>query len=122
MVTLITHILKESNLLYKIRHEFILVSLILGIKDSSGIKFYVTPTLRKFDAGIMEVGIEYINKMAIPPRQKMFKLVGDCISECTNIVSISNKITIIHIFIFVYSASIHVFPLSIMREHIFYFL
>lgn len=56
-----------------------------GIKDSSGIKFYVTPTLRKFDAGIMEVGIEYINKMAIPPRQKTFKLVGDCISECTNI-------------------------------------
>lgn len=37
--------------------------------DSSGIEFYLTETLRKYDAGVIELGLEYIDKMAIPPRQ-----------------------------------------------------
>ncbi|KAJ8300513.1 hypothetical protein KUTeg_022032 [Tegillarca granosa] len=56
-----------------------------GIVDSSGIRFYVTPKLRKYDAGIMELGLEYTNKMAIPPGQNLFHLTGYCIAECTNI-------------------------------------
>ncbi|WAR30866.1 DOPO-like protein, partial [Mya arenaria] len=47
-----------------------------GKTDTSGIRFYVTPTLRQYDAGIMELGLEYTNKMAIPPRQKLFQLTG----------------------------------------------
>ena len=54
--------------------------------DSSGIRFYVTSSLRKHDAGIMELGLEYNNKMAIPPGQDMFKLTGYCIQECTEVV------------------------------------
>ncbi|CAB3368735.1 Hypothetical predicted protein [Cloeon dipterum] len=51
--------------------------------DSSGIKLLVTPTLRPLDAGVMELGLEYIDKMAIPPSQPSFLLSGYCISECT---------------------------------------
>lgn len=40
-----------------------------GRIDSSGIRFYMTKTLREFDAGIIELGLEYTDKMAIPPLQ-----------------------------------------------------
>ncbi|KAL5011858.1 hypothetical protein ScPMuIL_010409 [Solemya velum] len=56
-----------------------------GIIDSSGIRFYVTSQLRKYDAGIMELGLEYTDKMAIPPHQEKFLFEGFCIKECTEI-------------------------------------
>ena len=59
---------------------------VLGKIDSSGIKFTYTSTLRKFDAGVMELGLEYTNKMALSPRQKIFELSGYCIPECTAVV------------------------------------
>lgn len=61
--------------------------LITGVKDSSGIRFRVTRHLRPYDSGIMELGLEYTNKMAIPPGQSAFTLPGYCIPECTSIVS-----------------------------------
>ncbi|XP_026327382.1 tyramine beta-hydroxylase isoform X2 [Hyposmocoma kahamanoa] len=51
--------------------------------DSSGLTFYVTSKRRKFDAAIMELGLEYTDKMAIPPGQKQFTLTGYCTPECT---------------------------------------
>jgi len=57
-----------------------------GIIDSSGIKFHVTKTLRKFDAGIMELGLEYTDKMALPPGLPSVRLVGYCTTECTQVV------------------------------------
>ncbi|KAK6194755.1 hypothetical protein SNE40_000322 [Patella caerulea] len=54
-----------------------------GHVDSSGIRFYVSPTLRQYDMGIMELGLEYTDKMAIPPEQSRFLLSGYCIAECT---------------------------------------
>lgn len=33
----------------------------------------------------MELGLEYTNKMAIPPRQKLFPLTGYCVKECTDV-------------------------------------
>lgn len=42
-----------------------------GNVDSSGIRFIVTKSLRKYDAGVIELGLEYTDKMAIPPRQVM---------------------------------------------------
>ncbi|XP_060594958.1 dopamine beta-hydroxylase-like [Ruditapes philippinarum] len=56
---------------------------VAGMIDASGIRFYVTSSLRHYDAGIMELGLEYTNKMAIPPRQDNFSLTGYCIAECT---------------------------------------
>uniref|UniRef100_A0A8C5QVA4 Dopamine beta-hydroxylase n=1 Tax=Leptobrachium leishanense TaxID=445787 RepID=A0A8C5QVA4_9ANUR len=56
-----------------------------GLIDSSGIRLYYTPTLRKFDAGIMELGLVYTPLMAIPPFQKHFVLSGYCTDQCTNV-------------------------------------
>ena len=58
-----------------------------GVIDSSGLKFHYTKTLRPHDAGIMELGLEYTDKMALPPRLPLWKLVGYCIPECTRVVS-----------------------------------
>ena len=47
----------------------------------------VVKKLRKYDAAIMELGLQYTDKMAIPPGQLAFPLSGYCIAECTDIVS-----------------------------------
>ncbi|KAL3283755.1 hypothetical protein HHI36_017925 [Cryptolaemus montrouzieri] len=54
-----------------------------GLVDSSGITLYVSDKLKNMDAGIMELGLEYTDKMAIPPGQENFPLSGYCVSECT---------------------------------------
>ncbi|XP_052224126.1 dopamine beta-hydroxylase-like [Dreissena polymorpha] len=73
---------------------------IKGKIDSSGIRFFVTPTLREHDAGIMELGLEYTNKMAIPPHETLFKLTGYCIEECT-------KVGLPESGIFIYASQLH---------------
>ncbi|XP_053500872.1 LOW QUALITY PROTEIN: dopamine beta-hydroxylase-like [Ictalurus furcatus] len=57
--------------------------LISGRRDSSGIRLWFTPSLRRFDAGIMELGLVYTPVMAIPPHQHTFHLTGYCTAECT---------------------------------------
>jgi len=59
--------------------------------DSSGVRFYLTPTLRRFDGGIIELGLEYTDKMAVPPQQPAFALSGYCITECTGVVCRTNS-------------------------------
>uniref|UniRef100_A0A3P9GZQ0 Dopamine beta-hydroxylase n=1 Tax=Oryzias latipes TaxID=8090 RepID=A0A3P9GZQ0_ORYLA len=57
--------------------------LIAGRRDSSGIRLHYTPRLRRYDAGIMELGLVYTPVMAIPPKQHTFYLTGYCTSKCT---------------------------------------
>lgn len=38
------------------------------------------------DAGVIELGLEYTDKMAIPPGQESFPLTGYCTSACTSMV------------------------------------
>ncbi|XP_034751790.1 dopamine beta-hydroxylase [Etheostoma cragini] len=57
--------------------------LISGRPDSSGIRLHYTPSLRRYDAGIMELGLVYTPIMAIPPKQHTFYLSGYCTSKCT---------------------------------------
>lgn len=64
---------------------------VLGIIDSSGIRFHVSSTLRKMDAGVMELGLEYTDKMVIPPKQPSFSLNGYCVTACTAVVRKTNK-------------------------------
>jgi hypothetical protein len=54
--------------------------------DSSGVRLYLTPTLRRFDGGVIELGLEYTDKMAVPPQQPAYALSGYCITECTAVV------------------------------------
>uniref|UniRef100_A0A8C5LH31 Dopamine beta-hydroxylase n=1 Tax=Jaculus jaculus TaxID=51337 RepID=A0A8C5LH31_JACJA len=58
---------------------------IQGRQDSSGIRLYYTATLRRFDAGIMELGLVYTPVMAIPPRETAFVLTGYCTDKCTQL-------------------------------------
>ena len=51
--------------------------------DSSGIRLYYSKKLRKYDAAILEIGLEYTDKNSIPPEQNQFDLMGYCTSECT---------------------------------------
>ncbi|XP_045463674.1 tyramine beta-hydroxylase isoform X2 [Harmonia axyridis] len=68
--------------------------LISGIIDSSGIRLYVSDVLKDMDAGIMELGLEYTDKMAIPPKLNQFPLFGYCVSECTAVGLPQTGITI----------------------------
>lgn len=61
-----------------------------GRHDSSGIRLHYTPSLRQYDAGIMELGLVYTPIMAVPPKQEIFYLSGHCTSKCTQTVCIQN--------------------------------
>ncbi|XP_026739132.1 tyramine beta-hydroxylase [Trichoplusia ni] len=53
--------------------------------DSSGMTLHLTSELRQYDAAIMELGLEYTDKMAIPGRQKAFPLTAHCVPQCTGV-------------------------------------
>jgi Copper type II ascorbate-dependent monooxygenase, N-terminal domain/Copper type II ascorbate-dependent monooxygenase, C-terminal domain len=59
--------------------------LVAGWTDSSGMRIKFVNKLRKYDAAVMELGLEYTDKMAIPPGQLAFPLSGYCIQECTKL-------------------------------------
>lgn len=50
--------------------------------------------LRKYDSAIMELGLEYTDKMAIPPGVLAFPLSGYCIAECTELALPDTGITV----------------------------
>lgn len=58
----------------------------VGLIDQSGMRIRMVSKLRKHDAAIMELGLEYSDKMAIPPGVLGFPLSGYCIAECTQTV------------------------------------
>ena len=66
------------------------------IVDSSGLKIFYQggEKLRQYDAGIMEIGLEYNPKNSIPPKQSLFHLHGYCLSECTSAGLPRNGITV----------------------------
>ncbi|CAD5118872.1 DgyrCDS7544 [Dimorphilus gyrociliatus] len=76
---------KDSNPYVMLEVHYNNPDLISGIVDSSGIEFHVTKTLRKYDAGIMELGLEYTDKYALPPGLNQWDLDGHCIPECTKV-------------------------------------
>ncbi|CAD7091391.1 unnamed protein product [Hermetia illucens] len=68
--------------------------LIAGQIDSSGMRIKMVSTLRQYDAAVMELGLEYTDKMVIPPGVLGFPLSGYCISECTQVALPKSGITI----------------------------
>lgn len=65
-----------------------------GTIDSSGMRIKFVEKLRKYDAAVMELGLEYTDKMAIPPGQLAFPLSGYCIAECTKVALPKAGITV----------------------------
>lgn len=68
---------------------------IAGQRDNSGFIFKFIDGTRRFDAGMAELGIEYVNKMAIPPRQLAFQMAGFCTRDCTQLAFPQGGIKII---------------------------
>ncbi|XP_006900619.1 PREDICTED: dopamine beta-hydroxylase [Elephantulus edwardii] len=58
---------------------------IQGRRDSSGVRLHYTASLRRYNAGIMELGLVYTPVMAIPPRESAFVLTGYCTDKCTQL-------------------------------------
>uniref|UniRef100_A0A8C6ZVD6 Dopamine beta-hydroxylase n=1 Tax=Nothoprocta perdicaria TaxID=30464 RepID=A0A8C6ZVD6_NOTPE len=63
-----------------------------GRRDSSGIRLYYTARLRRYDAGILELGLVYTPVMAIPPGEAEFQLSGYCTDKCTRLVSARGRV------------------------------
>ncbi|KAJ1125663.1 hypothetical protein NDU88_004086 [Pleurodeles waltl] len=49
-----------------------------GTQDNSGMRLYYTSEVRKYDAGILEVGPTITNSLFIPPKVESFKTYGLC--------------------------------------------
>lgn len=69
-------------------------NLVVGAVDNSGMRIKFIDKLRKYDAAVMELGLEYTDKMAVPPGQLAFPLSGYCIAECTQIALPKEGITV----------------------------
>ncbi|XP_020625361.1 DBH-like monooxygenase protein 1 [Orbicella faveolata] len=54
-----------------------------GLIDSSGMRIYYTKQLRKYDAGILQVGAGVDYTMLIPPRQRNWQTNGFCTKDCS---------------------------------------
>lgn len=54
-----------------------------GVVDSSGVRILYTPTLRKYDAGVISVGLDPNWKHIIPPGRPEVVSEGHCIADCT---------------------------------------
>ncbi|KAL9952237.1 hypothetical protein ACROYT_G039460 [Oculina patagonica] len=54
-----------------------------GRKDSSGLRFFYTSNLRKYDAGIIAVGESSLPFMVIPPKQESWISTGYCPKQCS---------------------------------------
>ncbi|CAH1230127.1 MOXD1 [Branchiostoma lanceolatum] len=51
---------------------------ISGERDSSGLKFYYTPIVRQYDAGVLDVGVNPQPTHVIPPGVESFDTTGFC--------------------------------------------
>lgn len=54
-----------------------------NVLDSSGIRVHYTSSLRQHDAALLVAGIGISALHVIPPKQKEYKTVGICSTECT---------------------------------------
>ena len=51
--------------------------------DSSGLRFYYTKRLRKYDAGVLVVGAFVDDRLTIPPKETNWEINGFCSEDCT---------------------------------------
>ncbi|KAJ7357614.1 hypothetical protein OS493_024427 [Desmophyllum pertusum] len=56
---------------------------IKGRQDSSGVNLYYTDKLRKYDSGLVSVGVDINDWQIVPPKQKDWISTGYCMHQCT---------------------------------------
>ncbi|XP_068933477.1 DBH-like monooxygenase protein 1 [Petaurus breviceps papuanus] len=69
-----------------------------GLIDSSGLRFFHTTVLRKYDAGIIEAGLWVSLFHNIPPGMPEFRSEGHCTLECLEEALEAEKPSGIHVF------------------------
>ena len=63
-----------------------------NVIDQSGLRVFHTDNVRSFDMSFIGLSMNAMSPaMIIPPRQKLFKRIGYCPSECTRMVQKTNK-------------------------------
>ncbi|KAH9503041.1 DBH-like monooxygenase protein 1 [Bulinus truncatus] len=55
-----------------------------GIVDSSGLRLYLTPNVRKYDAASLGIGANNDEYLIVPPLAQNFVYRGHCDASCTN--------------------------------------
>lgn len=55
---------------------------IKNIVDQSGMRFWLTKKLRKYDHAVLEIGHTVGRLQLIPPETKQFISYGHCTAEC----------------------------------------
>ena len=72
---------------YKLRANNITVNydLCLGRQDSSGVNLFYTDKLRKYDSGLVSVGVDINDWQIVPPKQKDWISTGYCMHQCTEV-------------------------------------
>lgn len=63
-------------------------NLVSGIKDSSGLRLWMTKSLRQYDADMIQIGHLVNTAQIVPPFAKEFKTIAHCSSECVKAVII----------------------------------
>ena len=64
-------------------------SYLVGTVDSSGLRFYYTDKVRKYDAGTFLLGHSlWWPPLTIPPKAKSFSVDAYCAKSCTNQVCV----------------------------------
>ncbi|XP_043230467.1 dopamine beta-hydroxylase-like isoform X1 [Amphibalanus amphitrite] len=84
-----------------------------GHRDSSGVRLTYTERLRPHDASVMELGLEYTDKMAIPPGMASFELSGYCVPECTAVGLLQAGIRV-----FASQLHTHLTGVAVRTEHV----
>lgn len=58
------------------------------VLDNSGIRVHYTSALRAHDAALLGTGVGVSALHVVPPKQRAYRTVGICSSDCTNNVSV----------------------------------
>ena len=84
-----------QNFWKKIKHyQSISTWFIADLVDSSGIRLWITPNLRRYDTGIMQIGAAIgPDFQIVPPGQQNWTTHGYCTSSCLSEVSYDNEQT-----------------------------
>ncbi|KAH9503036.1 DBH-like monooxygenase protein 1 [Bulinus truncatus] len=70
-----------------------------GIADSSGLRLYLTPNVRKYDAASLGIGANNDEYLIVPPLAQNFVYRGHCDTSCTNRALENNDIHIFAVYL-----------------------
>lgn len=71
-----------------------------GVKDSSGIRIYFADQLRKYDAGLLQLGDPSLSLIGKRLQAGLTRHTFDCASSCTQNLFEADEVTVFYVCIF----------------------